>query len=374
MSDYFKFYTGILAITLSIAAIFFLLLWHSHSISRKHKRYFTAAACLTLGALFLEYGRYISENELVNGDYTDLCRALSVIEYSLAPLAPFFISLAAQKSVSLKKGLLLLIPAFANLAMAVLSGVLDSPYLYFHFDDSGFSQGACFFLFISFVLFYLSLFLGYAIADCLRFQQYTNAISPLIAVFVLALVGIGLECFVPSARLGWVCLFLTLVFYLAYFERTRAVIDSVTHLLTRNKLESLRLRKKRYAVVMIDADNFKNVNDTYGHKVGDDVLSVIGNAIRYGFSDGSICFRYGGDEFIVLTTKIDAIVGNIRKVEDYLHEVRENAPSISYLSYGFAEFYGPDGFDEAFKAADKSMYEAKKAKTCWSDHNNRSAA
>lgn len=54
------------------------------------------------------------------------------------------------------------------------------------------------------------------------------------------------------------------------------------------------------AVLMFDIDHFKQVNDTYGHVVGDRVLKNITNSIRQGIREGDILLRYGGEEFMVI--------------------------------------------------------------------------
>ena len=117
------------------------------------------------------------------------------------------------------------------------------------------------------------------------------------------------------------------------------------------------------ALMMVDGDKFKEINDNYGHDVGDLVLKKIADTLRKYFrSDDYVC-RVGGDEFVVLMvhipesprglieTKIDMINGDLQKTDD-------GVPAIS-LSIGIA--YDPEGQepDEMFRRADAALYHVK---------------
>jgi len=80
-------------------------------------------------------------------------------------------------------------------------------------------------------------------------------------------------------------------------------------------------REKRYlGVEMLDVDNFKQVNDTYGHSTGDDVLVLIGKVLKEISSDQIYTARYGGDEFVIVYDNLDdeAIKAMAAKVKDML--------------------------------------------------------
>ena len=117
------------------------------------------------------------------------------------------------------------------------------------------------------------------------------------------------------------------------------------------------------ALMMVDGDKFKEINDNYGHDVGDLVLKKIADTLRKYFrSDDYVC-RVGGDEFVVLMvhipespkvlieTKIDMINNDLQRTDD-------GVPAIS-LSIGIA--YDPEGQepDEMFRRADAALYHVK---------------
>ncbi len=118
------------------------------------------------------------------------------------------------------------------------------------------------------------------------------------------------------------------------------------------------------AIVLIDLDRFKAINDTYGHAVGDRVLGHCSTALRGQMRPGDVFARWGGEEFIVLlpdTTVADAaaiaeryrITLTESTAEDWPHGLRVSA------SFGVADLDGASSFHEAVSAADLALYQAK---------------
>lgn len=83
-----------------------------------------------------------------------------------------------------------------------------------------------------------------------------------------------------------------------------AYLDGLTGIPNRRsysaKLESLTTEQEQFAVLFIDIDHFKAINDHYGHGVGDVVLRCVARVLREGLHEGDFLFRYGGEEFVVL--------------------------------------------------------------------------
>jgi len=114
-------------------------------------------------------------------------------------------------------------------------------------------------------------------------------------------------------------------------------------------------------IIFVDLDNFKNINDTYGHVFGDKVLKRVAEIIRKNIRDIDYAFRFGGDEFVVvffsdkeLTKKVsDRIVKEISK--SYINTIQLRA------SVGHAH-YKTDGNDlnKVLQKADQKMYMIKK--------------
>lgn len=155
-------------------------------------------------------------------------------------------------------------------------------------------------------------------------------------------------------------------------ERTRQLEelvrrDPLTNLYNRRALQEMLHREFSQAIrrsqnisfAYIDVDNFKEINDTHGHYVGDDVIRDIGTILLRITRDVDIPCRYGGDEFCVVLVDCDKD-NAARKCEHIIHEFKEAYPDFD-LSIGIGHT-GPEVFvspDELIRIADKRMYEAK---------------
>lgn len=91
--------------------------------------------------------------------------------------------------------------------------------------------------------------------------------------------------------------------------RRQAAIDPLTGLLNRRSLSQIIEEKvsagEMFAVLFIDADHFKAVNDRLGHAIGDTVLRNIADCLRRGTRSGDYCGRYGGEEFVIVASQLD---------------------------------------------------------------------
>lgn len=117
------------------------------------------------------------------------------------------------------------------------------------------------------------------------------------------------------------------------------------------------------AFAYIDLDDFKTVNDTLGHDVGDEVLRVTGDALMRAFRETDVVGRLGGDEFAVLLPDIDRVEAE-RVIERgrclVTRSLEGLAPSVT-LSIGLAVFdHAWPTFEEAVRIADAAMYAVKR--------------
>ncbi|MCT4701894.1 GGDEF domain-containing protein [Enterobacteriaceae bacterium H20N1] len=150
-----------------------------------------------------------------------------------------------------------------------------------------------------------------------------------------------------------------------------SMIDPLTGLYNRrgfqNRLENvLAAGSGNHYVLLLDIDHFKAYNDNYGHSMGDQALIRVSAAIRDAVRSRDIVTRYGGEEFMVLLTNIDADVAlqtaeRIRqRVYDLkiLHLFNEQVATNVTISIGLSPLED-DGIDEALRMADQALYRAK---------------
>lgn len=155
--------------------------------------------------------------------------------------------------------------------------------------------------------------------------------------------------------------------------KNQAIRDPLTSLYNRRYFEdevskqilALKAKNSPYSVLMLDADFFKKVNDTYGHKTGDKVLIELASTAERALRDNDIVARYGGEEFVVFLPGIKVEDG--RGVADRLRQSigmqtvysDDNTPVKFTVSVGVSSSDISDNVDMLIKTADEALYKAK---------------
>ena len=121
---------------------------------------------------------------------------------------------------------------------------------------------------------------------------------------------------------------------------------------------------KSFSAIYFDLDNFKKVNDKYGHREGDKVLRTIGKVIRYHIREVDVFARVGGDEFVLIMPDItdSIILKRIYVIRKLLLQAMKRRKWPVTFSIGLVKFHKiPQNVMEILKIADETMYLAKKS-------------
>lgn len=158
-------------------------------------------------------------------------------------------------------------------------------------------------------------------------------------------------------------------------EKETARTDTLTQISNRlafNEFGEMEIRRCRryghpFSIIYMDVDNFKVINDRFGHRSGDRLLVLLAEALRANFRETDLVARLGGDEFSIILVETEA--DGARQALGRVCEVLEKIPrmgSLVTLSIGLLTFtHPPATFDEAVRRADELMYLAKnKGKNC----------
>jgi|GEM_PF-1208180 len=147
------------------------------------------------------------------------------------------------------------------------------------------------------------------------------------------------------------------------------ITDRLTGIYNRGRFEYIidlwikNMRHYPFCLILFDIDNFKKVNDQYGHSVGDQVLIETANIVKSHIRDTDIFARWGGEEFVVLFSGVSINLG-MELAERLRHAVEENdtgkAGKIT-ISIGVAEYRRGETVLDLVERTDAKMYEAKRA-------------
>jgi diguanylate cyclase (GGDEF)-like protein len=153
---------------------------------------------------------------------------------------------------------------------------------------------------------------------------------------------------------------------------TLAATDALTGLSSRRRLLELAESEFDHAkhsgqplsVLMIDVDHFKQINDRFGHQVGDQVLCILAEICRSQMRPQDLIGRYGGDELVVVLPDTDACGASAvaNRLQERLRELFEHdqiGPAVITLSIGVAELADTRSLDALLARADTALYNAK---------------
>ena len=148
----------------------------------------------------------------------------------------------------------------------------------------------------------------------------------------------------------------------------QASTDALTGLMNRRSLETrarvLRATGVDHSLVMADLDEFKSLNDRFGHETGDRALRVFAETLRDHVRTEDLTCRFGGEEFVVLLPGIEIheAVEIIERVREALARTtrRGDVPSFT-ASYGIAESTAAANFEDLLQKADRALFAAKEA-------------
>ncbi|WP_457744810.1 GGDEF domain-containing protein [Sulfurimonas sp.] len=150
-------------------------------------------------------------------------------------------------------------------------------------------------------------------------------------------------------------------------------IDSLTQIFNRGALDkyltsicSKNSLKHELHLLMLDIDDFKKINDIYGHAAGDKVLIFLSNLLRKTLRDGDKLFRYGGEEFTIILNRIEnnscmEITQRILKSVSSNRLIYKGKSLSITVSIGSTVYYDGDTPNELLERADRALYKSKKS-------------
>ncbi|MFB1083162.1 GGDEF domain-containing protein [Jeotgalibacillus sp. JSM ZJ347] len=237
--------------------------------------------------------------------------------------------------------------------------------LYFDVDpvSNSYSSGA--FKDIHYVV--LASFYIYMMYFLLKNRKNTNSyvINIFLGFFALPIFGMVIQMFDSKLYFSWTSGVLGILVAYIFLESTTTEEDFLTKLYNRHSsevyLKHLKEVEKPFGIMLMDLNNFKDINDEYGHQKGDQVLIGFANVLRKAFQQKGLIARIGGDEFIIIFEgeymKPDQIAADI---DLHLNKLEDPVLKQLSFSYGFEMYQQQFTLKEMYMAADEKMYRYKR--------------
>jgi diguanylate cyclase (GGDEF)-like protein len=260
----------------------------------------------------------------------------------------------------------LLIPLFLSVMMG-LENLSGSGILFFITSDNTYKRGTMTILIYLFLFLYIlyTIFL----VEKSRRKGVNVRFFPVYHFVIPCLAGIFVQAMAYGITLGWTGVALGLMFVYVQEQSRNTYMDSLSGLYNRRYMEyvlkKVRLDDKaKLFGIMMDVNNFKQINDVFGHLKGDHAICSIGKILSKTVPSDGIAVRYAGDEFVVLLqtdseTKVNTF---IRVLEENIDEFnsKKKEPYTLSLAMGYTQFDdSAGGINQFLSDMDAKMYAAK---------------
>lgn len=191
----------------------------------------------------------------------------------------------------------------------------------------------------------------------------------LIEIMLLVTVGVTIQLANLKIKTCWLTISVASTFIYIYYNELVQCLDGMTGLLNQksfsNYLEARENEEKKCFIIIMDVNDFKYVNDNYGHEFGDKILIEVSKIIKETYKNYGKCYRMGGDEFaVIMQTGLNQIDTIKEKFISSLEVARLEIPELPHVSWGYSEYIPENrkfhSLKDAKQEADDRMYENKK--------------
>lgn len=220
---------------------------------------------------------------------------------------------------------------------------------------------------------YISLIIYFAYSIYLVHQSKKQGMNlnffPVIYFVGPCFAGVLIQFLFYGITSSWVLVAVALIFVQMQSYAENLYMDELSGLYNRRYLNAvlterkITIGKSLYGIMM-DVNDFKYLNDNFGHSMGDKAICTLGNILLRSIPDGGIAIRYAGDEFIVLLSGVDTerVLATMDEINHNLSQFNESKiePFTLSVSMGYAEFGAGDDTEAFLMHMDEKMYEEKR--------------
>ena len=347
------------AINIVMLLILLYLIFNNTVMSSKTMKAYIIVTIMTIIIIIAEIATNIFD--LSGSKFRTYNIIANIIGFSISPLISVILAVVFDEKLY-KKIKYIIIPSILNAAVFILS-----PWTSWTFSismNNEYFRGPCFSVYVVTYIFGLIILMISNYNQCAKFQLSEKIF--LVILYLIIIIGTTIQVLFPSIHSTWHSISLVLVMYYLFQRELQFKYDVVTNLLNRQEFEkNLKHLKKseNIGVILLDLDNFKKINDTYGHLVGDYCLKISGEIIKKSFSKIGHCYRIGGDEFCVIAPNIEENDINkcIKCMVNDIDDARINDPVMPTISCGYSISTRNASQDilKSVEEADSNMYLCK---------------
>ncbi len=283
-------------ITIASMTTMLIHFFENETLSRKCKNEFRKIALLIIVGVSCEFIGICLNDSPQNLRYVH--GLVKAIEFSVAPI----ISIPYVKIVKIKEN--------SKLTTYIVSGLLlfnvvcelisiFTPFVFFIDENNVYQHGSFYWIYILMYVSGVTYFIVSLLSYTKKYQS--RNIATLIAILTFLGTGLQLRIINTSVNSDWLLVAVAYILFIVYYSDLSLKVDALTLLLNRKSYEH-RLKKLDYktAIIIFDVNDFKSINDTYGHQHGDKILQIIAKTIIEIYGKYAHCYRIGGDEFCAI--------------------------------------------------------------------------
>ena len=330
MTGYFHVLTAIDIFVLSFMCILTKL---SESLNKKQKQGFFLAFTLIAGISVLEVVT-LAVNDTPSG-----LRWLNIVSnylgFGLSPAVSLCLVYVLDKKTALRRGfkaaVCFEIAYLIFLALSIPYGLIFSVS-----TDNVYARGRYFYIY---VIVYFAAILYLSVSTIITGREFQNRSRALIYPLMLFLTAeTVIQIALPDLDVTWLCVTLLSVLYFTYCNEMWNQLDALTGLLNQNSYlnRTAEMSRSGGLLIVFDVDNFKQVNDCYGHLQGDACLAAIAACLKKAYACCGYCYRIGGDEFCVLLKNTAKEAACAEEFSRQLEKKRRELTFLPTVSYGSA--------------------------------------
>ena len=346
------YYNSMLYIIIATAVIMSIMIHNSNLLEKEKKKQFIMLFLLiSLGALGEWFGVLFN----TQGHSIRILHIIArTVDHSVAPLLALILIKVVKKHIPKWIWTVVIIHGVLEL----LSGKFG--FIYNITDDGIYEHGSFYVIFIA-VYFFTFIYFLLEYLKFAKVYQRNNAFL-LLSIVVFMVVGACASLVVSDLHIGYICVSIATVMLYNYYTEIIECTDVLTGLLNRRCYEAYVGHLTGVnTIFLFDVDDFKNINDTYGHEFGDITLKRVGDMIRSVYQKYGTCYRIGGDEFAVIAPlKIEDTMELNKQFFECVETSRRWESRLPFVSVGYALLdTSKTDFDSAVKEADQNMYDWK---------------